>query len=130
MTKCHMILWSTLNRMCFMCLQSFEQAVDQVKNLKESPSDTELLEVYALYKQATIGDVNTGKTQHTYFIHYVRGNNDLILSTAKPGFLDFKGKAKWEAWNGKKGISSDEAKAKYVEFVEKLVKQIGLKSEN
>lgn len=43
-----------------MCFQSFEEAVDRVKNLKESPSDNELLEIYALYKQATIGDVNTG----------------------------------------------------------------------
>lgn len=44
-----------------MCLQSFEEAVDRVKNLKESPSDNDLLEIYALYKQATVGDVNTGR---------------------------------------------------------------------
>lgn len=46
---------------------------------------------------------------------------------AKPGFLDFKAKAKWEAWNSKKGISSDEAKTKYIEIVDKLVEEIGLK---
>ncbi|VVC34339.1 Acyl-CoA-binding protein, ACBP, conserved site,FERM/acyl-CoA-binding protein, 3-helical bundle,Acyl- [Cinara cedri] len=85
---------------------SFEDAVNKVKNLKETPSDNELLELYALYKQATVGDVNT----------------------AKPGFLDFKGKAKWEAWNGKKGVTNDEAKIKYAESVDKLVEKIGLKA--
>ncbi|XP_025423900.1 putative acyl-CoA-binding protein [Sipha flava] len=85
---------------------SFEEAVDKVKNLNETPSDNELLELYGLYKQSTVGDVNT----------------------AKPGFLDFKGKAKWEAWNGRKGMSNDEAKNKYVEIVDKLVEKIGLKA--
>jgi diazepam-binding inhibitor (GABA receptor modulating acyl-CoA-binding protein) len=50
------------------------------------------------------------------------------LFAAKPGFLDFKGKAKWEAWNGRKGMSNDEAKNKYVEIVDKLVEKIGLKA--
>ncbi|XP_025191245.1 acyl-CoA-binding protein-like [Melanaphis sacchari] len=83
---------------------SFDEAVDKVKNLKQTPSDNHLLELYAYFKQATVGDINT----------------------AKPGFLDFKGKAKWEAWNSKKGISSDEAKTKYIEIVDKLVEEIGL----
>jgi len=43
-----------------LCLQSFEEAVDKVKNLKQTPSDANLLELYAYYKQATVGDVNTG----------------------------------------------------------------------
>lgn len=43
-----------------LCFQSFEEAVDKVKNLKQTPSDANLLELYAYYKQATIGDVNTG----------------------------------------------------------------------
>lgn len=51
-----------------------------------------------------------------------------MFYVAKPGFLDFKGKTKWEAWNGKKGTSSDDAKAKYVELVDKLVEKIGLKA--
>lgn len=85
-----------------------------MKSLKTSPSNDELLEVYALYKQATVGD-NT---------------------TAKPGMFDLKGKAKWSAWDGKKGelrecaketyfyasagVSQDEAKAKYVALYEEL----------
>lgn len=55
--------------------------------------------------------------------------NDGMFCTAKPGFLDFKGKAKWEAWNGKKGLSNDEAKTKYIETVNKLIEKIGLKDE-
>lgn len=42
------------------CSQSFEEAVDKVKNLNETPSDNDLLELYGYYKQATVGDVNTG----------------------------------------------------------------------
>lgn len=61
--------------------EQFDKAVEDVKNLKETPSDDRLLELYALYKQATVGDVNT----------------------TRPGILDFKGKAKWDSWSHKKG---------------------------
>lgn len=40
--------------------------------------------------------------------------------------FDFKGKAKWEAWNGKKGLSSDEAKEQYTKKVQELIDSIGL----
>ncbi|XP_062539717.1 acyl-CoA-binding protein [Armigeres subalbatus] len=86
-------------------MSTFEQAVEDVKNLKVTPSDADLLEVYGLYKQATVGDCNTDK----------------------PGFLDFKGKSKWEAWNGRKGMSQDDAKQAYVDKVAKLVEQHGMK---
>ncbi|KIH48462.1 acyl CoA binding protein [Ancylostoma duodenale] len=60
---------------------TFEDAAAKVKTLKASPSNDQMLELYALYKQSTVGD-NT---------------------TDQPGMLDVKGKAKWSAWNGKKG---------------------------
>ncbi|XKL60518.1 hypothetical protein PGB90_007575 [Kerria lacca] len=88
-----------------MCDVNFDKAVEDVKNLKQSPKDDELLEIYALFKQATVGDVNT----------------------AKPGLFDLKGKAKWEAWNGKKGMSVADAKEAYVTLVNKLVSNYGLK---
>ena len=44
------------------------------------------------------------------------------------GMLDFKGKAKWDAWNGKKGMSQDDAKAKYVEYANEMVTKHGLSS--
>ncbi|XP_005180914.1 acyl-CoA-binding protein [Musca domestica] len=84
----------------------FDKAAEDVKNLKSSPADNDLLELYSLYKQATVGDCNTDK----------------------PGFLDFKGKAKWEAWNNRKGTSKDDAMNAYVEKVKALIESIGLKA--
>lgn len=105
-----------------------------MKNLKETPSSDHLLELYGYYKQSTVGDVNTGRKCVTLMVHlntFVYNYNDLcsFLFSAKPGLLDFKGKAKWESWNNKKGMSTDEAKAKYVEVVNKLVDTIGIQDE-
>ena len=44
------------------------------------------------------------------------------------GMLDFKGKAKWDAWSGKKGTSQDDAKTKYVEYANEMVTKHGLSS--
>ncbi|XP_040190549.1 acyl-CoA-binding protein isoform X7 [Rana temporaria] len=81
----------------------FDKAAEEVKKLKQTPSDEEMLKTYALYKQATVGDVNT----------------------ARPGMLDFKGKAKWDAWETKKGISQEDARAQYIKFVEELKAKYG-----
>jgi diazepam-binding inhibitor (GABA receptor modulating acyl-CoA-binding protein) len=86
--------------------EQFNKAAEEVKELASQPADADLLELYALYKQATIGDCNT----------------------SRPGMLDFKGKAKWDAWNGKKGMSLEEAKKLYIEKVEALLSSIGKKS--
>lgn len=43
-------------------VQEFETAAKEVQELKTKPSNDELLKLYALYKQATVGDVNTGKS--------------------------------------------------------------------
>ncbi|UJR31149.1 hypothetical protein I4U23_018656 [Adineta vaga] len=76
----------------------FNQAAADVKNLSKKPSDDQLLKLYGLYKQATTGDNNSGK----------------------PGMLDIKGKAKWEAWNNNKGKSQEAAQQEYVNFVRQL----------
>ena len=76
----------------------FEKAVADSKSLPEKPDNATLLKIYALYKQATGGDVE-GK---------------------RPGFTDMVGRAKWDAWNGIKGKSSDEAMGEYVELIESL----------
>lgn len=78
--------------------QEFLKAAEEVKKLKNSPSDQDLLEVYGLYKQATVGDVNTDR----------------------PGMLDLKGKAKWDAWNGKKGMAKEAAEQAYITKVEQM----------
>ena len=76
----------------------FEQAAKDVQGLSERPDNDTLLRLYALYKQGSEGDV-TGP---------------------KPGFFDFVGTAKFEAWAKLKGTCSDDAKQKYVDLVNKL----------
>ena len=76
----------------------FEQAVVDSKNLPEKPDNQTLLKIYALYKQASGGDVD-GK---------------------RPGFGDMVGRAKWDAWNTLKGKSGDEAMQEYVDLIESL----------
>ena len=48
------------------------------------------------------------------------------LWAAKPGFLDFKAKAKWEAWTGQKGKSKEEAMQEYIKFALLLVIPLSL----
>lgn len=48
-------------------VQLFVKAVEDIKVLKQQPNSDELLEIYALYKQATVGNVNTGKAK--LFLH-------------------------------------------------------------
>lgn len=76
----------------------FEAAVASSKKLSERPDNNTLLKIYGLYKQATAGD-NTEK---------------------KPGFGDMVGRAKWDAWNGLKGTSSDDAMQQYVDLIKSL----------
>ena len=76
----------------------FEAAVANSKNLSERPDNATLLKIYALYKQATEGDVE-GK---------------------KPGFGDMVGRAKWDAWNGFKGIGKDDAMLQYIDLIQGL----------
>jgi diazepam-binding inhibitor (GABA receptor modulator, acyl-CoA-binding protein) len=77
---------------------AFDKAVAQSKQLPEKPDNMTLLKIYALYKQATEGDVE-GK---------------------RPGFTDMVGRAKYDAWAGNKGMSADDAKTAYVELIESL----------
>ncbi len=77
---------------------AFENAQKDVKKLSQRPDDATMLKLYALYKQGTAGDVQGDK----------------------PGFFDFVGAAKYEAWEKLQGTSSDEAKQQYVDLVTQL----------
>ena len=46
-------------------------------------------------------------------------------NTSRPGMMDFKGKAKWDAWNAKKGVSQDDAKAQYIDLANKMAEKHG-----
>ena len=78
--------------------QAFEQAAKDVQALSERPDNDTLLRLYALYKQGAEGDV----------------------SGAKPGFFDFVGTAKYEAWGKLKGTTQDAAQQQYIDLVKKL----------
>ena len=78
--------------------ESFEFAIKAVKEFKTRPTDQELLFFYSHYKQATIGKCNT----------------------KCPGFLDFAGKAKWNAWNELGNMSKEDAMTAYCDQYLKL----------
>ena len=77
---------------------AFEAAVADSKQLPEKPDNMTLLQIYALYKQATTGDAD-GK---------------------RPGFTDMVGRAKFDAWAGLKGKSAGEAQQAYIDLIESL----------
>ena len=79
-------------------LDDFNAAVVKSKELTKRPSNEELLDLYALFKQATEGDV----------------------SGERPGGFDFKAIAKFDAWAGKKGTSKEQASQEYIKLVERL----------
>ena len=80
----------------------FEQAGLAAKSLPARPDNDTLLQLYALYKQGSAGDV----------------------SGDKPGFFDFVATAKYEAWEHLKGLSEDDAKKQYIDLVQKLGGQL------
>lgn len=77
--------------------------------MKTRPTDQELLDLYGLYKQAITGDINIGNFCRQFLDFIIRATvivtNVYILCCADKPILDMKGKAKWEAWNSRKGIS-------------------------
>lgn len=79
--------------------QEFDAASQRAQQLPAKPSNTVLLQLYALYKQATEGDA-TGD---------------------RPGGFDFKAIAKHDAWNSLRGTSKDAARQRYVELVSELI---------
>jgi diazepam-binding inhibitor (GABA receptor modulator, acyl-CoA-binding protein) len=80
--------------------EDFASAQERVKTLRSRPSNETLLQLYGLYKQATEGEVQ-GK---------------------RPGMLDVKGRAKYDAWAGRKGLGREAAMQQYVALVDQLLK--------
>lgn len=78
----------------------FREAAEEAQNLPERPDNDTMLKLYALYKQGTQGDV----------------------SGEKPGFFDFVGVAKYEAWEKLRGTSREDAMQQYIDLVESLQK--------
>ncbi|EFJ17211.1 hypothetical protein SELMODRAFT_270651 [Selaginella moellendorffii] len=79
--------------------EQFKKAAEDALKLPPTTTDADKLILYGLYKQATVG------------------NNE----TSRPGMLDFKGKAKWDAWKKCEGKSADDAMKDYIAKVEQLM---------
>lgn len=79
-------------------VKKFEAAAVAAKKLERRPSNDDMLQMYALYKQATVGDV----------------------SGERPGGFDFVGAAKFDAWTGLKGVSKQDAMQRYIDKIEAL----------
>jgi diazepam-binding inhibitor (GABA receptor modulator, acyl-CoA-binding protein) len=76
--------------------KAFADAQARIKPVTGLGNDT-MLELYALYKQATSGDV----------------------SGSRPGMLDVRGRAKYDAWAKRKGMTKDAAMTAYIALVGK-----------
>lgn len=83
---------------------AFGNAQTRVKQLKKAPGPAELLSLYALFKQGTLGDVQG----------------------SRPGMLDVRGRAKFDAWTKRKGMSTEAAQQAYVLLVSELEKKYGV----
>ena len=80
-------------------MSKVEEAAERLKTLTQRPSNEEFLDLYGLFKQASIGDNNT----------------------SKPGIFDIKGQFKWKAWKDKSGMDSEAASNAYVSLVDELL---------
>ena len=78
--------------------EEFNNAVARSKELTVRPSNEELLKLYGLFKQATEGDI--------------KGE--------RPGGFDFKGAAKYDAWESLKGKPAEEAMQEYIALIDQL----------
>ncbi|XP_050310826.1 acyl-CoA-binding protein homolog [Anthonomus grandis grandis] len=76
--------------------ENFTASANQARGFTKRPPDADCLEVYALYKQATVGDTNTAKPS----------GGELL--------------SKWNAWNSKKGMTQKQAKEQYIAKVAAL----------
>ncbi|MFA6443013.1 MAG: acyl-CoA-binding protein [Sterolibacterium sp.] len=76
----------------------FENAVAESKNLPERPDNQSLLQIYALYKQATRGDAEG----------------------ERPGFSDMVGRVKYDAWAAFKCTASEDVMQRYIDLIESL----------
>ena len=81
----------------------FQQCKDNSTKLKADPGNEAKLQLYALYKQATVGPNKTDK----------------------PGAFDIVGKYKWAAWSNLGEMAQDEAKKEYIKLIEKLEQELG-----
>ena len=86
--------------------EEFEEHAEKAKTLPETTTNENKLILYGLYKQATVGNVNT----------------------SRPGMFNMRDRAKWDAWKNVEGKSKDEAMIEYTMKVKQLLEEAGAAS--
>ncbi|KAL6927397.1 hypothetical protein ACO0SA_003695 [Hanseniaspora valbyensis] len=81
---------------------NFEEAVVKVKDIPNGKlSQDELLNLYALFKQHTVGDIPS--------------------DSSRPGVFALKDRYKWDAWKKLDGMTKEQAGEEYAILVEELL---------
>ena len=104
----------------------FDTAVAKSKECKAATNDDKLA-LYKYFKQVRrrsprampLADRRTPSTPHTPARRQVTVGDCNIDRPS--GFFDVEGKAKWDAWSGKKGVSKEDAQKQYIELIEALL---------
>ncbi|GAB4423229.1 MAG: acyl-CoA-binding protein [Bacteroidia bacterium] len=78
---------------------AFAAAQARIKTRTRRPANDDLLDLYGLYKQATEGDIHG----------------------EPPGVFDFVAKAKYNAWESRRGMSGEEAMQRYIDLVDRIM---------
>ncbi|WOL05471.1 acyl-CoA-binding protein [Canna indica] len=81
--------------------EDFQEYAEKAKTLPDNTSNENKLILYGLYKQATVGPVDT----------------------SRPGVLNMKDRAKWDAWKAVEGKSKVEAMNDYITKVKQLLEE-------
>ncbi|GAA0162120.1 transfer/carrier protein [Lithospermum erythrorhizon] len=81
--------------------EDFEEHAEKAKTLPESTSNENKLILYGLFKQSTVGNVNT----------------------SRPGMFNMRDRAKWDAWKAVEGKSQEEAMGEYIIKVKQLLEE-------
>ncbi|XP_062148712.1 acyl-CoA-binding domain-containing protein 3-like [Alnus glutinosa] len=78
--------------------EEFKEYAEKAKFLPPTTKDSDKLALYGLYKQATVGAINTNR----------------------PGFFSPTERAKWDAWKAVEGKIKEEAMTDYIAKVKQL----------
>ncbi|KAK2991299.1 hypothetical protein RJ640_024564 [Escallonia rubra] len=79
--------------------EEFEEYAEKAKTLPQTTTNEDLLIIYGLYKQVTVGPVNT----------------------SRPGIFNMRDRAKWDAWKAVEGKSKEEAMNDYITKVKTML---------
>ncbi|XP_011075184.1 acyl-CoA-binding protein [Sesamum indicum] len=86
--------------------EEFEEYAEKAKTLPENTTNENKLILYGLFKQATVGNVNT----------------------SRPGIFNMRDRAKWDAWKTVEGKSQEEAMSDYITKVKQLLEEASASS--